>query len=344
MHKFIFSLLFPFLIFSTSCVASNDNGPASDSTSTKEEEQLFKSNWQEELIFVRHLNDTLDVPYMVNEKLYKESWDTLSHPQFWKYVMRLSPDSCVVNIAKTRQIVAKMRVEDWEDQTDDQKEDFRENIRKQYNLTANDKIYTTTGKADFYAFEAVLPSVNKGVEVFRQEGVDPWYAQAILMIESPGKIARSNVGAYGPFQLMPSVARSQGLTVNKYKDERKDFVRSAQGAASLIKNTCIPEAKKILADYYIGYNETDLWFRLFVLHIYHAGASNVAAVMRAINPRYGSPQLIQTMWQTSAGKFRNASQNYTQVALAAMLILDELILSDCDYISSAFEQTNSDLN
>ena len=45
---------------------------------------------------------------------------------------------------------------------------------------------------------------------------------------------------------MPRVARAQGLIVNKTIDERKDFNRSAFGAASLIKNICIPETKNIL--------------------------------------------------------------------------------------------------
>ena len=334
MPKLFFLPVFLFFICSTSCVAFSHDENEKDTLTDAEEVELFRSNWEQELIFVRHWNDSVDVSYIGNNQLYSDAWDTLSHPQFWKHIMRLSADSCVINIAKTRQVVAKMSVKDWESMNEPQKEAYRNNVRAKYQLSSSDKIYMTTGKADFYAFEKVLPSVSKGVEVFRQEGVDPWYAQAILMIESPGKLARSNVGAYGPFQLMPSVARSHGLTVNKYKDERQDFVRSAQGAASLIKNTCIPEARKILANYYIGYNETDLWFRLFVLHIYHAGASNVAAVMRVINPKIGNPQLIQTMWQTSAGQFRNASQNYTQLALAAMLILDELILFDCDYIST----------
>ena len=45
--------------------------------------------------------------------------------------------------------------------------------------------------------------------------MDPWYAQAILMIESPNKLQKSNAGAYGSFQLMKDVARLFGLKVNK---------------------------------------------------------------------------------------------------------------------------------
>ncbi len=69
----------------------------------------------------------------------------------------------------------------------------------------------TTGKSDFYQFDKVFPSISRGVDVFVQNQTDPWYAQAILLIESPGKLAYSNVGALGPFQLMKSVARNHGV-------------------------------------------------------------------------------------------------------------------------------------
>ena len=66
--------------------------------------------------------------------------------------------------------------------------------------------------------------------LFENNGVDPWYAQAILLIESPAQLKKSVVGAYGAFQLMPSVARSHGIIVNKKIDERKDFNKSAFAA------------------------------------------------------------------------------------------------------------------
>jgi len=42
--------------------------------------------------------------------------------------------------------------------------------------------------------------------------------------------------------------------------------------------------------------------------------------------------LITEMWQTTAASFGNNSQNYTQLALAAQLILHEMIYNDCDYL------------
>jgi len=261
--------------------------------------------------------------FLSSETLIAEGWSKLAQPIFWKEIITLSPDSCLVNIAKSRTIIAKMSLADWDLQSDNEKTVFRDSVRKANDLTSTDKIYVTTGKNDFYRFDDVYPSLSKGVEAFAKNGVDPWYAQAILLIESPGQLKKSRVGAYGPFQLMPAVARAQGLTVNRSTDERKNFDRSAYGASQLIKKICIPEAKKILNAKKISYIETDIWFRLFVLHVYHAGASNVAAVINKINPTEGGQQLIQAMWQNKAGHFGNNSQNYSQLALASQLIAFE---------------------
>lgn len=261
--------------------------------------------------------------FLSSEDIICEGWDELAQPKFWKQIMKLSPDSCLVNIAKTRTIIAKMSLSDWDLQSDTEKDIFRDSVRTANGLLSSDKIYVTTGKNDFYRFDDVYPSLSKGVNEFEINCVDPWYAQAILLIESPGQLKKSRVGAYGPFQLMPAVARAQGLRVNRSIDERKDFERSAYGASQLLKKICIPEAKKILDAKNISYNETDIWFRLFVLHVYHAGAGNVSAVVNKINPKEGGQQLIQAMWQSKAAQFGNNSQNYSQLALASQLIAFE---------------------
>ncbi len=264
--------------------------------------------------------------------LYSEGWSDLAQPLFWKKIMLLSPDSCLINVAATRAVVGKMSNRDWNAQTEADKDVFRDSIRNMFNLEPGAHIYVTTGKNDFYKFTAVYPDLQLGVEAFERYSVDPWYAQAILLIESPGQLKKSRAGAYGPFQLMPAVARAQGLTVNNATDERSDFDRSAYGASRLISRVCIPEAKRILDAHNLTYSENDVWFRLFVLHVYHAGASNVSAVVNKIAPKTGGQDLIRAMWVNSAGNFGNNSQNYTQLALASQLILDEMVHADCDYI------------
>lgn len=274
--------------------------------------------------------------FVQNEQLFFESWDTLAQPIFWRRIMSMSPDSGLVNVASTREVLFQTSYWDYKKKTTKERLKFKDSVRKEYCLEYGTKLYLTSGKKEFYNIEKVMPSISKGVEVFSELNVDPWYAQAILLIESPGKLAYSNTGAYGPFQLMKSVARSHGLKVNKYVDERKDFDKSAKGAASLISNTCIPEAVRILSKNDIEYCEDDLWFKLFVLHIYHAGAGNVSGLLGSIDASKGGMELIQTMWQSQWGGFKNASQNYSQVALASMIILNDIIEENSKYIYECY--------
>lgn len=289
--------------------------------------QLPETSWDAEMVEVLH--PSKNGILMNASPLYADKWNELPQPNFWKQVMLLSPDSCLINVGATRNILLRTSMRQWSKQTEAQKDLFKDSLRTLYGLPAEERILVTCGKNDFYKFNDVYPSLSMGIIAFESQAVDPWYAQAILLIESPGQLRKSNAGAYGAFQLMPGVARAQGLIVNKTVDERRDFNKSAYGAARLINRICIPEAKRILNAYAIPYKETDLWFRLFVLHVYHAGAGNVNAVMQAIQPTEGGQQLIQKMWLTSAGNFGNSSQNYTQLALASQLILHEMVGTYC---------------
>jgi len=271
-------------------------------------------------------NDVAEHSVVGLTSIYEGEWDCLPQPLFWKEIMLLSPDSCLINIAEDRTVLERKLFDDWMDQTPDEKQEYKDSLRKAYNLSENTQINVTTGKNDFYRFDDVYTSLAKGRDAFITHGVDPWFAQAILLIESPGQLKRSHVGAYGAFQLMPGVARSQGLVVNKHVDERTDFDKSAMGSARLISRICIPEAKKILDAHNLSYNEQDMWFRLFVLHVYHAGAYNVKAVVDKINPTKGGQELITEMWRTKAASFGNSSQNYSQLALASHLVLNDIVI------------------
>jgi hypothetical protein len=290
------------------------------------------NNWTNEKIIVKKEKTVSTI--MHAESIFQDRWDVLPQPKFWKQIMLLSPDSCLVNVASNRVILKKMALKEWNAQTEEQKNQLKAKLKSEFGIELHEKIFVTSGKNDFYKFKEVYPSLSKGVAAFEKFGVDPWYAQAILLIESPGQLKKSVSGAYGAFQLMPDVARAQGLTVNASIDERKDFERCAYGSARLLSKVCIPEARKILARHNLSYNESDLWFRLFVLHVYHAGAGNVAAVLNKIQPKIGSQQLILDMWQNTAGGFGNNSQNYSQLALAAQLILHDMVYEQCDEISA----------
>jgi len=273
--------------------------------------------------------DSNNFNFVKTPGLIEQGWGKLAQPKFWQQIMKLSPDSCLFNVAKTRQILHKESVAKWNLLNDDQKLVAKSKLREAFGLDSNERVFMTTGKSDFYQFELVYPSIKRGIEVFKENNTDPWYAQAILMIESPGKLKHSINGAYGAFQLMKSVARSHGLKVNKYVDERKDFDKSAYGSAHLLRTSCIPEAKRIMKKFGIsveGKLEHELWFRLLVLHVYHAGAGNVDRVLtNVVKPNCGCKEVITTIWQSSYGSFKNSSQNYSQLALASLLVLDEFI-------------------
>ncbi len=288
-------------------------------------------SWDEHKMIVQREKQVSEIMHM--DDIFSERWDLLPQMHYWKVVMQLSPDSCVVSTGMDKKIIQVMPSNEWKTYTtDEQKNKAKEKLKQELNIPENEILNVVIGKSNFYLFEAVYPSLNQGVKAFEKHNVDPWYAQAILLIESPGQLKKSTTGAYGPFQLMPEVARAQGLTVNDWKDERKDFERSAYGAARLISKICIPEARKILKSYGISFTETDLWFRLFVMHIYHAGAGNVKAVVGKIAPQKGGKELILSMWKTKAASFGNSSQNYSQVAIAAQLILHDIIYNKCETI------------
>jgi tRNA-binding EMAP/Myf-like protein len=287
-------------------------------------------SWDEHKVIVHRDKQVSEIMHM--DAIFDERWDMLPQMDYWKLVMQLSPDSCVVSQGPDKKIRKIMPSNLWKTYSDEQKDKAKELLKVELNIKPDELLTVVVGKSNFYLFDVVYPSLTKGVAAFEKNKVDPWYAQAILLIESPGQLKKSTTGAYGPFQLMPEVARHQGLIVTDWKDERKDFDRSAYGAARLISRICIPEAKRMLNKHGISYAENDLWFRLFVMHIYHAGAGNVRAVLDKIAPKKGGKELILAMWQTKAASFGNSSQNYSQVALAAQLILHELIYTKCDEI------------
>lgn len=283
--------------------------------------------------YVVSYNDVTKMKFINDSVLYTEGWHNLPQPKFWQQIMTLSPDSAIVSVATNRQMLDRISVKEWNKLSEVQHTLYKDSIRKAKNIPDSLIVFITAGKKDFYEFKKVMPTINRSINVFKQNGVDPWYAQAILLIESPGKMnTKSTVGANGPFQLMKPVARNMGLIVNNKVDERSDIEKSALGASRLLNRICIPYVRKMLDSAHLQYNETDLWFRLLVLHAYHAGAGNVAGVIRKINPCEGGIGLIQTVWQTTYGGFKNASQNYSQLALAAFCNFDQMVMQQKDSV------------
>lgn len=321
---FIFTLLF----YSCQNTASESTkrSPSLKDTITKDSiAKLYcNTDYCSKVVGIVNPQNKINENYVFDKDLYYLGIDTLAQVTFWRDIMKLHQDSMLVNIAASRKILHKIHVKSWNLKNDSIKNAYKDSIRLVKQLDTTQKIFLTAGKNFFYDFNRTSQYFDRGIHCFVNNGVDPWYAQAILLIESPNKLQKSNVGAYGPFQLMKDVARLFGLIVNKQIDERADFERSAYAASSLIKKICIPKTHHILDSLHISnQNENELWFKLLVMHVYHAGYYNVEKALFSFMPNQGNINLIYNLWHTSAGKFKNSSQNYSQLILAAMLEMNE---------------------
>ncbi|OQB64763.1 MAG: hypothetical protein BWX95_00587 [Bacteroidetes bacterium ADurb.Bin141] len=277
------------------------------------------------------VSDTAKMSFVSNAVLFREHWDTLQQVKFWQQVIGLNADTALINVSSSRQVLHKIPFADWTCQNETEKTAYKKFINLANGLDTNTSLYVTFGKKEFYEYKRVIPTINSAIKVFNTNSVDPWYAQTILLIENPGKNHnKSYVGANGPFQLMKSVAIKNGLRVNSKVDERTDLNRAAFAASQLLKHSCIPKVKAVLDANNVSYNEEDLWFRLLVLHAYHAGPGNVACVINQLKPDKGGIDLFTKIWNTECGGFKNESQNYSQIALANIVIFENFLNADKD--------------
>ncbi len=273
--------------------------------------------------------------YVFDKQIYDFRCDTIAQVKFWRNIMNLHEDTCIVNVATHRHELMRIHNKTWSSLSDEQKTCFKDSVRTLMGLDSAHRILLTSGKKFFYDFDRAFNQFEKGINCFIENDVDPWYAQSILLIESPNKLQKSNAGAYGPFQLMKDVARLFGLKVNRHMDERSNFERSAYAASSLLKKVCIPKTREMLDTLGIkNYNETDLWFRLLVMHSYHAGTGNVKQALKTFNPTTGDMNLIYDLWKAETRHFRSASQNYSQLVLAAHLEMNERMKKQIFYLAS----------
>ncbi len=298
--------------------------PASDTLSVKKERKDFCKN-----VIGIHFRGT-NLNFVFDSSIVQLGCDTLPQIQFWKSILNLSPDSGILNLAHNRQIIETIHVKWWNKQSDTFKYCYRDSIRKYYFLPDTARIVFTTGKKHYYVWDSVFYLIDKAIPIFIENDVDPWYAQSVLLIESPGGNLRSPSGARGYFQLMKKVARKFGLKVNRQVDERLNFERSAYAAAMLFKTICIPEARKMLDSLHIAYDENELWFKLLTMHVYHAGAFNVRHALMKSNCSFNDMRMIYCLWQTRAAAFQSASQNYSQLVLTAYIqVYEKLDLLKC---------------
>lgn len=275
----------------------------------------------------KHAENQLNSSFVYCHELQTERLDTVARTIFWRKLMNTSKDTFVFYASPEKVVLCSIGADVYSNFSDLQKNVFKDSLRAKYNLASDKRIMYAMGRNHFYNVSSVVSDIEKSNLIFKQQGVDPFYAQAILLIESPGKLAKSTVGAYGPFQLMKSVGIKYGLKINSKIDERGNLEKSAVAACKLISNVCVPYTNKMLEKYNLAWCESDLWYRLLVLHVYHAGAGNVAKALNVMQPQVGNMAMIMQLWNTNAGGFQNCSQNYSQVAIASLFELEEYLIN-----------------
>ncbi len=258
--------------------------------------------------------------------------DFLSSPNvvFWMRDILLSADSFLVVNQTTRQVIDVVHKDAI------QKIDRSQNLTTlgslyamKHSVPSNHKIKFVRGRKEFFNYSVVGPKLKIANSVFESVGVNPMVSQLLLLIESPSNHKGvSQSGAAGHFQIMPSVARKYGLRISKGVDDRLIFSKSAYAAARLVKEYCVPQAKRICIKNNIEFNTDALWFNLLVLHIYNAGAGTVATAVKHNENGIDGNDLIKRLWHTNVGAFQNSSQNYSQVCLASYLGYKEFLKSN----------------
>lgn len=107
------------------------------------------------------------------------------------------------------------------------------------------------------------------IESVLQKNELPLQLKYLAVVESELKAkARSRVGAVGPWQLMPGTARTLGLKITKYCDERTHYYKSTAAAAQYLKQL---------------YAQFGDW--LLVLAAYNSGAGPVYRAIRLSGSR-----------------------------------------------------------
>ncbi|MEP7128364.1 MAG: LysM peptidoglycan-binding domain-containing protein, partial [Chitinophagales bacterium] len=154
-------------------------------------------------------------------------------------------------------------------------------------------------------------------QVFAQYGVPPEVKYLSIIESALNPHAVSRVGATGMWQFMYGTAKQYGLNINSYVDERKDIIRSTEGAAQYLKSM------------YDVYGD---W--LLAIASYNCGPGNVN---RAISLSGGN-----TFWEIR-NYLPRETRNYVPAFIAAVYVMTYYELHDLspDYPKYSFEPITS---
>src|SRR3569832_976692 len=63
--------------------------------------------------YIVSYHDVTRMKFINDSILYKEGWHNLAQPRFWQQVMVLTPDSAIINVASTRQVLGRVSLKYW---------------------------------------------------------------------------------------------------------------------------------------------------------------------------------------------------------------------------------------
>lgn len=176
---------------------------------------------------------------------------------------------------------------------------YNDEVRKYidlYVLNRRDQVSRMLGLSKIY-----FPIFD---QIFVQYGVPPELKYLAIIESALNPHAISRCGAVGIWQFMYGTAKLYGLNMNSYVDERRDIIRSTEGAAQYLKNM------------YDVYGD---W--LLAVASYNCGAGNVN---RAISLSGGN-----TFWEIRDYLPRE-TRNYVPAFIAATYVMNYYDLHDLE--------------
>jgi hypothetical protein len=114
------------------------------------------------------MKDTSNMVFIRDTTLYSDGWDTLPQTKFWRDVISLTCDSCIINVAYCRKPVNKINRLIWMNQSEPEKLTFKDSVCRVSGLDTATNLYVTAGKGEFYEVKKVLPDISKAIRVFEK--------------------------------------------------------------------------------------------------------------------------------------------------------------------------------
>src|SRR5262245_36217295 len=93
-------------------------------------------------------NDTVRLQFLHDPALYSQGWDTLGQTVFWREVINMTGDTCIVNVPSCRKQLQKVCRNEWMDLTESEKKFIKDSLSCVNKLDSNSTLFVTAGKSE----------------------------------------------------------------------------------------------------------------------------------------------------------------------------------------------------